>query len=99
MIEITVDNVKYIVGRNSNENYEVYKNVPMHSIWFHLNNSPSAHVYAISDQKLSRKELKHSAMLVRQYSKGQGKVCYLSKKNIVCESDGTVIMNIDPKLI
>ena len=75
--------------------------MPSSAIWFHLDNGPSAHVYATFDKKLSKQQLKQGAVLVRQYSKGlgsQGKVIYLLRSKLKLIGLGTVEMMVDPKV-
>jgi predicted ribosome quality control (RQC) complex YloA/Tae2 family protein len=99
MKEIIINDNKYYIGENSRENDEIYKIVPNNSIWFHLDQGPSSHVYLVFDKKISRTELKQGAMFVRQYSKGQGRVIYLEKKYIKLIGGGQVEMLKDPKII
>ena len=89
------NNITYYVGKNSSENDELYKSMPNDSIWFHLDQSPSSHVYAVGN--LTRPDLKYGAKLVRENSKGQGPVIYTFKKYIKLIGNGQVELLQDPK--
>ncbi len=96
----TIENegIVYYVGQSAKENESLYTKVPKTAIWFHLDDGPSAHVYAVSTKKLTKKQLKVGAVLVRQYSKGQGKVIYLTRSKLKSLGGGTVEMLCDPKI-
>lgn len=58
--------VTFYVGQNSKENDELYnalKNKKCY--WFHLDQGPSAHVYAKSQSILTKHDIKEAAILVR----------------------------------
>jgi predicted ribosome quality control (RQC) complex YloA/Tae2 family protein len=90
MKEIFTDDVTYYVGKNIKENDKLYNEMPENSIWFHLDNEPSSHVYAISHSEIKKKDLKKGAMLVRENSKGQGRVVYVERKNIKLIGPGLI---------
>ncbi len=102
MKEFVFDTVTYYVGQNCSENDELFKIMPENAIWFHLQDGSSSHVYAISDNKdnkLSRKELKKGAELVKIYSKKSSKVIYLKKNKLKRVGPGLVELLDIPKII
>jgi len=99
MKEIIIDEVTYLVGNNCKENDQLFGSTPSDSVWFHLEEDPSAHVYALKNGDLTREELKYAANLVRKYSKGQGKVIYLEKKYLKLIGNGLIEMTKTPKII
>jgi predicted ribosome quality control (RQC) complex YloA/Tae2 family protein len=74
--------IVYYIGQNSVENDLLYYDMSENSTWFHSNASSSSHVYCEHPNKLSKKDIKFGAMLVRKYSKDQGQVIYTKRNNL-----------------
>lgn len=87
MKEIIIDEVIYYIGRNIKDNDELFKKMSNDSEWFHSEDSPSSHVYCVC-KKLGPKEIKQSAQFVRQYSKSQGSVIHIKKRNLLRKGPG-----------
>lgn len=97
MKTVAEDLVTYYIGQNSAENDKLYLEMPKTALWFHLDTGSSAHVYAIKDKFLEKHEIKRGAMLVRENSKGQGRVIYLMKSSLKLIGQGQVELLKDPK--
>jgi predicted ribosome quality control (RQC) complex YloA/Tae2 family protein len=99
MLEIQEGFVTFYIGQNSSDNDFLFNNMPSDSVWFHLDDGPSAHVYAVSERKISVRDKKRAAVLVRQFSKGQGKVIYLPKQSLKLIGGGKVELLSEPNFI
>ena len=97
--------VSFYIGQNSRENSNLYKdeNIGPDSIWFHLDDYPSCHVYAVNKKdnnwKENRKDnekkiIKQGAILVKNNTKkkpsGKLYVCYTPKSNLKHLGSGTM---------
>lgn len=92
MKEIIIDKCKYYVGQNISENDKLFREMPSNSEWFHLDSKSSPHVYCICE-KLTKKEIKQSAVLVRQYSKSQDQVIHIQKSKLKRVGPGLLQIN------
>ena len=73
--------VKFLIGQNAKNNFEIIDNSQYNDLWFHISNVASCHVIAcIHDLEINKKDLKYiitqGALLCKQNSK------YKSEKNI-----------------
>ena len=100
MKEIIFENVVFHIGQNCSENDNLFKTMPDNSIWFHLDSQTSSHVYCISNNKLTKKDMKEvikkGAELVRLWSKKTGKVIYIKKNKLKSVGPGIVELLDDP---
>jgi predicted ribosome quality control (RQC) complex YloA/Tae2 family protein len=88
--------VEYIIGKNSQENFDIINEAKNNHLWFHIEGNPSGHVIAKIDEKYNKKTMryivKQGAVLCKQFSK------YASSKNVniiyasVCDVEKTEIL-------
>ena len=74
------ESIKYIIGKNSQNNFDIIDHSNENDIWFHLKDYPSTHVVVKINKNYNKKELKYilkqGSILCKQNSK------YKSMKNI-----------------
>ena len=76
------DDIEYIIGKNSRDNFTIIDNSSDNDIWFHINNEPSGHVIASmpDDITFSKKQLRQiitqGALVCKEHSK------YKSQRNL-----------------
>lgn len=84
-------NIKYLIGKNANDNFNIIDISSPNDIWFHLSDYPSCHIIASIDYLiLNKKELmyiiKQGSILCKKYSKYNNQkkieVIYTTIKNI-----------------
>ena len=84
-------NVKYLIGLNKKENFDIIDLSNKNDIWFHLKDNPSCHVIAqISDLNIGKKKLKYiikqGGVFCKQFSKFKSEknveIIYTNLKNI-----------------
>ena len=71
MIEVVENDIKYKLGRNAQENFEIIdeaKKINTNYWWFHIENSPSGHCIVYTEQ-LDKAIIQYAGNLVKQYSK------------------------------
>lgn len=71
MIEIIENDIKYKLGRNAEENFEIIdeaKKINSNYWWFHIENSPSGHCIVYTEQ-LDKAIIQYAGSLVKEYSK------------------------------
>lgn len=72
--------VQFIIGKNAQENFDIIDASLPHYLWFHIENAPSCHVIAKTDESWNRKQLapviKQGALLCKINSK------YASMQNV-----------------
>lgn len=72
--------VVFWIGKNASENFDLIDQSQPHYLWFHVDNMPSCHVVACTDESWKRKEIsyiiKQGALLCKIHSK------YNSFKNL-----------------
>jgi len=75
--------VKYLIGQNAKDNFDILDRASPDDWWFHVCNKPSCHVIAQLPGKLDRHDLryvkKQGAVLCRQHSSVAD-----SKEKIMC---------------
>jgi predicted ribosome quality control (RQC) complex YloA/Tae2 family protein len=76
IISIDGENIKFFIGGNAKENFEIIDLAKPDDLWFHVDDLPSCHVIAsISDiiDNKSKKDIryivKQGALLCKKYSK------------------------------
>ncbi len=74
-------NIKFYIGKNATENFEIIDIGSDNDLWFHLNDCSSCHVIGIINHlELNKKELRsiiiQGAIICKKYSK------YKSKENV-----------------
>jgi len=84
-------NIKYLIGKNASDNFNIIDFSLPNDLWFHLYNYPSCHIIASIDNLiLNKKELmyiiKQGCLLCKKYSKYNNlknlEIIYTSIKNI-----------------
>jgi predicted ribosome quality control (RQC) complex YloA/Tae2 family protein len=76
------DDIEYIIGKNSRDNFTIIDNSSDNDIWFHINNEPSGHVIASmpDDITFSKKQLRQiitqGAIVCKEHSR------YKSQRNL-----------------
>jgi len=73
--------ITFVIGGNSQENFDIIDSAKEEDLWFHIgNNQPSEHIVASIPTNLSKKQIgkiaTQGAVLCKQYSK------YASQKNV-----------------
>jgi len=74
-------NIKFLVGKNANDNFNIIDQSDENDLWFHINDAPSCHVIAcIHQYNINKKDLKYvikqGGIICKKHSK------YKSDKNI-----------------
>lgn len=85
MLIITNNDVKYRLGRNAKENFELIDDADQEDWWFHLSDEPSGHCI-IDSSTVDKDMIIFASSLVKEYSKFKNnkkvKVVYTQVKNI-----------------
>ena len=75
----------YRLGKNADENSELFTEATQTDWWFHLDSLPSAHAY-VADSDMSREVVREVAEALRENSKYRNlpklRVVYTQKKNL-----------------
>jgi predicted ribosome quality control (RQC) complex YloA/Tae2 family protein len=92
---ITENDIKYIIGRNAKDNWDLLDNdtlISQTSLWFHLEDLPGAHVYIIHDEPeaISSATIIRAGQFTKDHSKNaknsknfnKVKICYTLKSNL-----------------
>ena len=95
MREIIFQNIKFLVGQNSQENWDLidfYSKINNEYIWFHLNSFPSCYVIMcttlidISCNEIKNNLINYGAELCKKNTKYRNlsdlKICYTSLKKL-----------------
>ena len=91
-------NITFYIGKNAAGNFDIIDLSKPRDIWFHIDNSSSAHVIASIPNKFNKKELKYiikqGSLLCKQYSKSQETTVVYTTLNNVVKTDiiGSVII-------
>lgn len=84
-------NIKFLIGKNATDNFNIIDKSNENDLWFHINDSPSCHVIAcIHEYNIDKKDLKYiikqGGIICKQYSKYKSdknvEIIYTSIKNI-----------------
>jgi len=84
-------NIKYLIGKNANDNFNIIDLSSPNDLWFHVSDHPSCHIIASIDHlNFSKKELiyiiKQGSLLCKKYSKYNNhknlEIIYTTIKNI-----------------
>lgn len=74
------EDIEFLIGKNSEDNFNIIDISSPNDIWFHLNDYPSCHVIAKVPDKIDRRNIKFiikkGALLCKENSK------YKSNKNL-----------------
>lgn len=107
MTIITYNDISFVLGKNSRENWEIldeYSKINSNYIWFHLNSFPSGYVIMLSENINDYNLLNYGALLCKDNTKYRNlkdlKICYttlnkLKKTNKI----GEVKISGKPKII
>ncbi len=101
MKQIEEDNIIYFIGRNAQDNFDLYDKMNSNDLFFHVSDHPGSHVY-IKEGDISEDSIRRAAELAVEYSKikEKCKVCYLPKKYIKKSKPvGTVLLLREPEYI
>ena len=69
---INYNDVSFVLGENSKENWEILDNYSIinnNYIWFHLNSFPSGYVIMLSDNIVNQDLLNYGALLCKENTK------------------------------
>lgn len=80
---ITINDIKYIIGLNAKDNWNIIDTAKQNYIWFHIDKLPSCHVIMESDD-VSKENIINGAILCKENSKYNMKVSiiYTEVKNV-----------------
>lgn len=80
---INYNDVSFVLGKNSKENWELldeYSKTNCNYVWFHLNSFPSGYVIMLSDSINNLDLLNYGALLCKENTKYRNlkdlKICY-----------------------
>ena len=104
MIEVIIDQIKYKLGKNAKENFQLIDEaleIDSDFWWFHLNDTPSGHCIIFS-KELDKSMIINASNMVKEHSKEKNKrkvkIIYCQVKNIKkTKTMGEVIVNIQNK--
>ena len=112
IFEIENIQVKFVIGKDANENTEILKNAEENDYWFHAELCSSCHVIAIvppysikAVKKLKSYIIKRGAIICKQNtnslkSKKNVSIIYSKVKNVTeCERPGQVIVSESNNII
>lgn len=93
----------YYIGRNAQDNWDLFDKMNDEFYWFHLNDFSGCHVYIESDNP-SMSQITRALELTKEYSKipycQKVSICYTQKKFLKKGRDiGSVIINTIPKIL
>jgi len=84
---IEINKIKYIVGQNANENWQIFSSANPEYFLFHLTSFPSCYVILETEIEPSMDMIKTGALLCKQNTKYRNvpniKVDYTKCKNII----------------
>lgn len=74
-------NIKFLIGKNANDNFAIIDQSNENDLWFHISDAPSCHVIAcIHEHNINKKDLryviKQGSVICKKHSK------YKSKQNV-----------------
>lgn len=80
---IIINDIKYLIGLNAKDNWNIIDNAKQNYIWFHIDKLPSAHIIMESND-ITKKNIINGALLCKDNSKYNSKVSiiYTEIKNI-----------------
>jgi predicted ribosome quality control (RQC) complex YloA/Tae2 family protein len=68
MKDIIINDIKYIIGQNAQDNFDLIKSAQIDWFWFHLEKFPSCHVL-ICKNEITNDEILNAGNLVKEHSK------------------------------
>ena len=87
-------NIKFLVGKNANDNFNIIDQSDENDLWFHINDAPSCHVIAcIHQYNINKKNLKYvikqGGIICKKHSKYKSKKYTTKCKYMVYKSNNT----------